>query len=182
VEFVAGDADCLHLLVGDGDASWVQIALDLAADLEAGFCRRGTDELDNDLVAHQRLAAPVQDITLRREIEMDKERQHHELERSNADLEEFAYAASHDLKAPLRAIGHLAQWISEDIHTTAKPETMDNLNLLLGRVARLQMLLDGLQAYARVGRGHDAIESVDVSTVVHDIVGQLAPSPGFVIA
>jgi hypothetical protein len=52
-------ADCLHLLIGDGDAFRVEIAVDLAADRKAGICRRGTDELDNDLMADQRLAAPV---------------------------------------------------------------------------------------------------------------------------
>ena len=59
--------------------------------------------------------AGIIDITARREIEQEQEQQRLELLRSNADLEEFAYVASHDLKAPLRAISHLAQWISEDI-------------------------------------------------------------------
>ena len=45
-----------------------------------------------------------QGAALRHKIELEKEQQRQELARSNADLEEFAYAASHDLKAPLRAI------------------------------------------------------------------------------
>src|ERR1700733_7298476 len=59
MEVVARDADCLHLLVGDVDTFRVEVAVDLAADLEASFRRCGADELDNNLVADQRLAAPV---------------------------------------------------------------------------------------------------------------------------
>lgn len=126
--------------------------------------------------------AGIIDITARREAERHKERQRLELERSNADLEEFAYAASHDLKAPLRAIGHLVEWIQEDIEATATPETIDNLKLLRGRTARLQMLLDGLLAYSRVGRANSEVENVDVAAVVRDIVSLLGPSPGFTVA
>jgi light-regulated signal transduction histidine kinase (bacteriophytochrome) len=98
-----------------------------------------------------------------------------------AELEEFAYAASHDMKAPLRAIEHLAQWIGEDIESTAAPETVENLRLLKGRVRRLQFLLNGLLAYSRVGRQVDAasIKPVDISALVGDTVGQLALPAGF---
>jgi signal transduction histidine kinase len=98
----------------------------------------------------------------------------------NADLEEFAYIASHDLKAPLRAIAHLAQWIGEDIEPTASPETLGNLTLLRARVIRLQQLLDGLLAYSRAGRMHAEVEAVDVAGLVDDIAAVLAPPPGFV--
>jgi PAS domain S-box-containing protein len=126
--------------------------------------------------------AGIVDITTRYQIEREKEIQRRELERSNADLEEFAYAASHDLKAPLRAITHLVQWIREDIETTASPDTLENLNLLQGRTARLQMLLDGLLAYSRVGHTQTPVEEVDTAEVVRDIAAMLAPPPGFVIA
>ncbi len=122
------------------------------------------------------------DITARHAAEQEQERQRRELERSNADLEEFAYAASHDLKAPLRAIAHLAQWIGEDIAATAGAETLDNLALLRGRVSRMQMLLDGLLAYARVGRVDAPVEAVDVGDLIGEVVGLLAPPPGFAVA
>ena len=110
-----------------------------------------------------------------------KNEQRRELARSNADLEEFAYAASHDLKAPLRAISHLVQWIDEDISASASPGTLENLELLKGRVGRMQMLLDGLLAYSRVGRHQFCRRNVDIAEVVHDIVDLLAPPPGFIV-
>jgi signal transduction histidine kinase len=118
----------------------------------------------------------------RRAYERELVQQKGELERSNAALEQFAYAASHDLQSPLRAITHLAQWIGEDVRVTASAETIDNLGLLTGRVARMQMLISGLLAYARIGRSELVAEDVDVAAAVQDIVALLDPRPAFVVA
>lgn len=134
-----------------------------------------------DLDGEQMVLAGIIDITARREIEEERERQKRELERSNADLEEFAYAASHDLKAPLRAITHLVQWIYEDVASSASQETLDNLKLLQGRATRLQKLMDGLLTYARAGTTSSLIEDVDITEVVRDVIELLAPSPGFTV-
>jgi PAS domain S-box-containing protein len=125
--------------------------------------------------------AGITDVTTQREIERDKEQQWRELARSNADLEEFAYAVSHDLKAPLRAISHLAQWIGDDVTATANPETVESLKLLQARVGRMQMLLDGLLNYSRVGRTNSPIEDVDIAEVVREVAAMLAPPPSFVV-
>jgi PAS domain S-box-containing protein len=135
-----------------------------------------------DIDGEPMVLAGIIDVTARHEIERDQERQRLELERSNADLEEFAYAASHDLKAPLRAISHLVQWIGDDIVATANAETLENLKLLQSRVARMQMLLDGLLAYSRVSQTDSAVEDVDTGEVVREIFSMLTPPPGFVLA
>jgi PAS domain S-box-containing protein len=135
-----------------------------------------------DIDGDPMVLAGIIDVTARHEIERQQERQRLELERSNADLEEFAYAASHDLKAPLRAISHLVQWIGDDIGSTANPETLENLKLLQSRVSRMQMLLDGLLAYSRVGHSNSAVEDVDVGDVVREIFAMLAAPSGFVLA
>ncbi len=134
-----------------------------------------------DVGGETMLLAGIIDVTKRHQVEQQKEQYRHELERSNSDLEEFAYAASHDLKAPLRAISHLTQWISEDLAAATSPETRENLRLLQGRTARLQMLLDGLLAYSRVGRTEIAPEQVDLEELVREIEVMLAPPPGFAI-
>jgi PAS domain S-box-containing protein len=152
-----------------------------------GLRKNGTEfplEIDVnpiDLDGQPMVLAGIIDITARREVEREREEQRLELVRSNADLEEFAYLASHDLKAPLRGIANLVQWIGDDTAATASPETLENLQLLRNRVTRLQMLLDGLLAYSRVGRKHAAVEEVDVAVMVDDIVAMLAPPPGFVV-
>jgi len=102
-----------------------------------------------------------------------------ELRRSNEELDNFAYSASHDLKAPLRGIRNLTQWIADDVKDSAGPDTIENLALLHNRVDRLDMLLDSLLQYSRVGRGGGAAEDVDVSALVREIVEYAPPPSGY---
>ncbi|WP_158923267.1 ATP-binding protein [Acidisphaera sp. S103] len=135
-----------------------------------------------DIDGEPMVLAGIIDVSARHQAEREKEQQRAELERSNADLEEFAYAASHDLKAPLRAISHLVQWIVDDIEPVANAETLENIKLLQGRVARMQMLLDGLLAYSRIGHTNTTIEDVDIAEVIQEVVAMLGPPRGFVVA
>jgi signal transduction histidine kinase len=105
-----------------------------------------------------------------------------ELERSNADLDDFAYSAAHDLRSPLRVLGQLVTRIDLELAAVASRETASNLALLKGRVARLLALLDGLVAYAQAGRRQFSVEVVDTRALVHDVVAALAPAPGFIVA
>ncbi len=84
-----------------------------------------------------------------------------ELARSNQELDQFAYVASHDLKAPLRAIEHLAAWISQDAADTLPPASLEHLQKLRSRIRRMERLLDDLLAYSRAGRHLHEPEWVD---------------------
>ncbi len=105
-----------------------------------------------------------------------------ELRRSNEDLDRFAYSASHDLRAPLRGIRSLTDWIAEDVASTASAETLENLALVRSRVDRLDLLLDGLLKYARIGRSGGEPEEIDVAALVAQIAEDLAPTAGFSVA
>lgn len=107
------------------------------------------------------------------------EKRQQELERSNRDLDQFAYVASHDLKAPLRAISTLSEWIDEDLTGDASDETREQLKLLRGRVRRMERLIDGILAYSRVGRKEADLEEVDVEQLVLEAFELLGPPPGF---
>lgn len=93
-----------------------------------------------------------------------------DLERSNADLEQFAYVASHDLKAPLRAIDNLAGWIEEDIAEHMSDDSREHMTLLRGRIGRLEALLEGLLRYARTGRDETEQSWVDTASLVSEAV------------
>jgi two-component system, LuxR family, sensor kinase FixL len=98
-----------------------------------------------------------------------------ELEAANRDLSEFAYVVSHDLKAPLRGVSQLAQWLSEDYAPVVDEDGREKLALLLGRVKRMYNLIDGILAYSRIGRVEMAEERIELDPLVRDVVELLAP-------
>jgi PAS domain S-box-containing protein len=98
-----------------------------------------------------------------------------ELEASNRELDQFAYVASHDLKAPLRGIANLTQWIEEDLGDRVTGESREHMALLKGRVHRMEALIEGVLAYSRAGRVRDKIETVDVDLLVRETIDFLAP-------
>ncbi|MBD2740635.1 PAS domain-containing sensor histidine kinase [Coleofasciculus sp. FACHB-1120] len=99
------------------------------------------------------------------------------LERSNRDLDQFAYIASHDLKAPLRAIATLSEWIEEDLADKLTEDSREHLNLLRGRVHRMEALINGILQYSRAGRVQQQIETVNVSSLLSEVIELLDPPP-----
>jgi PAS domain S-box-containing protein len=119
------------------------------------------------------------DVTDRKEIDRTLRHQAHDLQRSNAELEQFAYVASHDLKAPLRGIENLASWIEEDLGEKLQGDTRTNMDLLKSRVRRLESLLSDLLAYSRAGRDDTVVRSVDTGALVADLAALISPPEGF---
>jgi len=99
-----------------------------------------------------------------------------DLERINKELDQFAYVVSHDLKAPLRAINNLSQWIEEDLETVLEADTAKNFDLLRGRVSRMESLINGILEYSRAGRMKFSAESIDLNSFINDIIESLASS------
>lgn len=104
-----------------------------------------------------------------------------QLRKRNAELDQFAYVASHDLKAPLRAIANLSQWLEDDLSESLEAENRRHLELLRQRVYRMEALIDGLLQYSRVGRVNNAEEKVNVGTLLSEITDSFAPSENFTI-
>ena len=101
------------------------------------------------------------------------------LQRTNEELDDFAYVASHDLKAPLRDVQNLANWIVEDVGATLPPASTEHLKKLSGRVARMECLLDDVLRYSRAGRVFDDVVDVDVNALLEDVVAIVAVPTGF---
>jgi len=98
-----------------------------------------------------------------------------ELERANAELKDFAYVVSHDLKAPLRAISQLADWISQDYAHVFNEDGKEQMGLLIGRAERMDSLINGILQYSRVGRIGLEEMSVDLNKMVREVIDMLAP-------
>ena len=105
-----------------------------------------------------------------------------DLARLNGELEQFAYVASHDLKAPLRAIDNLAQWIEEDMGETLAGSSRAHFQTLRKRVFRLETLLDGLLEYSRIGRVQADPVEIDTRDLVNEIVPLIAVPEQFTIS
>jgi PAS domain S-box-containing protein len=103
------------------------------------------------------------------------------LEKRTQELDQFVYVTSHDLKAPLRAIANLSEWIEEDIADYLHAENFRQMQLLRGRVHRLEALINGLLQYSRTGRLKTNPELVDVATLLRNIIDILTPPPQFTI-
>ncbi|WP_233809860.1 sensor histidine kinase [Paraburkholderia sp. HP33-1] len=119
----------------------------------------------------------VRDITERRRAEEQRQRLLHEVSAANEELTNFAYVVSHDLKAPLRGIGSLANWLSTDYADKVDDEGREHMRLLIGRVHRMSALIDGILQYSRVGRVKEATVKIDLNVMVPEVIDLLAPSP-----
>lgn len=119
----------------------------------------------------------VHDISLRKQAEEHQAQLIRELESANEELKNFAYVVSHDLKAPLRAIGSLADWISTDQAAKLDDEGKEHLRLLIQRTRRMDGLIDGILQYSRVGRVRETLVDIDVNEIVAEALAMLAPPP-----
>ncbi|MCS6935378.1 MAG: PAS domain S-box protein [Chitinophagales bacterium] len=91
-----------------------------------------------------------------------------ELKRSNEELEQFAYVASHDLQEPLRMISSYIQLIKKNLETGRPPqETFEFMNFVTDAVARMQMLISDLLQFSRLNRKGLPFAPVDLNAVAN---------------
>lgn len=114
--------------------------------------------------------AIVLDITDRKTIEND-------LKRSNQELEEFAYVASHDLKAPLRHVALSADYLSHEYKDKLDDKALEFLGIMTKSTRRMQDMIESLLEYSRVGRLRaENIECLDFNEIVEQTLETLSPA------
>ncbi|MDH5680672.1 MAG: ATP-binding protein [Spirochaetota bacterium] len=119
----------------------------------------------------------IRDITSRKIAEEKQNQLVSDLETANKDLQDFAYIVSHDLKAPLRAIGSLSSWIATDYADAFDDDGREQLDMLTNRVSRMHSLIEGILQYSRVGRVREKVIQVNVRQMIHDILDSLVIPP-----
>ncbi|MEL6822299.1 MAG: ATP-binding protein, partial [Calditrichota bacterium] len=119
----------------------------------------------------------LQEIDVRKKIEARQLLLNKSLESANQELKSFAYVVSHDLKAPLRAIGSLTDWLSNDYMDKLDEEGQNLLTLLVTRVKRMHRLIEGILEYSRLGRIREEKRDVDLNKVVSTVLDIVAPPP-----
>jgi PAS domain S-box-containing protein len=113
------------------------------------------------------------DVTSQRQTEEERDRYAHELERSNQDLEQFAYSVSHDLQSPLRTVASYCQLLQKRYAGQFDPEADEFLTGAIEGARRMRRLLDDLLSYSRVAtRAHQFLPA-DANTVLKEALFNL---------
>ena len=123
----------------------------------------------------------VRDVSEVVEANQKREALLKELEEVNKELKEFAYVVSHDLKAPLRAISSLSQWLATDYKDALDEAGQQHIQLLVSRVGRMHNFIEGILEYSRIGRIKIKKENIDLNQLINDIKIDLSPPPHFTI-
>jgi PAS domain S-box-containing protein len=118
--------------------------------------------------------ATMADITALRQAEQALARRTADLERSNRELEQFAYIASHDLQEPLRMVSSYTQLLAKRYHGRLDSEADDFIDYAVGGANRMQRLISDLLSYSRVGTQGKAPTLVDVRVVLEQALSNLA--------
>jgi len=121
------------------------------------------------------------DVTESKKADMLRNQLLEQLASANQELKDFAYIVSHDLKAPLRGIKTLADWITTDWADKLNEDSRQQINLLTNRVNRMHNLIDGILQYSRVGRVEKETVQVNLNELVPEVIDMLAPPENITI-
>ncbi len=144
------------------------------------------DEFGQLAGAFNQMADELKQVVVRdRDLESVAEHEHkralvlgkanRDLDHINKELRDFAQIVSHDLKAPLRGIRSLTDWIVNDYGDQFDEEGKAQVGLLAGRVQRMENLIDGILEYSRAGYHCGTCEDVDLNRIIADVIEDIAP-------
>ncbi len=123
----------------------------------------------------------TKEIYEREKVEAQQAKLLETIEKTNEELKDFAYIVSHDLKAPLRGISTLTEWIVNDYADKFDEDGKEQMSLLSARVDRMHNLIEGVLQYSRVGRVEEQHVEVNLNELVPEIIDMVSPPENFEI-
>ncbi|MGY2894261.1 PAS domain-containing sensor histidine kinase [Deinococcus sp. UYEF24] len=115
-----------------------------------------------------------QDVTAAQQARASLERAITELERSNRELEQFAYVSSHDLQEPLRTVGSYAELLSRRYQGKLDPRADQYLGFMQDAVARMRQLINDLLSFSRIGKNELVLRPVPLEDVMQEVRASFA--------
>jgi PAS domain S-box-containing protein len=117
--------------------------------------------------------AVLVDITDRKRLDDQLRRKNEDLARSNAELEQFAYVASHDLQEPLRKVGSYMELVTERYREQLDRDGIEFIDYAVDGARRMKIMIDDLLTYSRVGTRDQTFVSIDMMDVMHHVLNDL---------
>ena len=160
-------------LEAGGETVWPDSAILEANRLIRNF-REMAETLAAQQVANRQLNATLEQRVAERTRELEISMA--ELKRSNADLEQFAYAASHDMRQPLRMISSYLQLLETELAAVLTDETRQSLFFATEGAQRMDRMLGALLDYSRIGRTGTAMAVIDTRELADEVLRHLGPA------
>lgn len=123
----------------------------------------------------QRKRTEVEILRFNTELEQRVHQRTVQLKAANKDVENFAYAVSHDLKAPLRGISSLTSWIRTDYAMAFDKRGQEMLDLIINRAKRMDSLIEGILRYSHLGHVNEPKKELNLNLLVHEVIDLLTP-------
>jgi len=142
----------------NGDYRWISNHMSIIKDVEGKPLYRNGN---------------IRDVTELKNAEIELNNTLKELKRSNRELEQFAYVASHDLQEPLRMISSFTQLLERKYKDVLDTEALEYINFTVDGAKRMQLLINDLLAFSRVNTKGDKFKEVDLEKVIDEVLFNL---------
>ena len=177
----------------DGSTVWIELTVALMRGPAQSPNQSPNQSSDDALGAPKYFISVIEDISERKQGREALQERAHELanlnlqitqaavllEHRNQELDQFVHIVSHDLKAPLRAISNLSEWIEADLEGQLPPNSQKQLELLRTRAKRMESMINNLLLYARAGRQEVALETFNVADLLSEVIDSIDPPQSF---